>query len=167
MKSTLVFAVVCALALPALAATPKQLGRHKAWSSWVLMAKRGKECFAHSVPRTSEGEYTRRGAVSVAVTHRPGDRVVNELAFSAGYNYRTKSEAILRIDGRSFRLFVDGDTAYARDAGTDATIVDAMIKGSRMVVEGVSGRGTKTVDTYSLAGFSSAYRAITKSCHAN
>jgi hypothetical protein len=100
----------------------------------------------------------------VSVTHRPGDRVVNELAFSAGYTLKKQSEVVVVIDGRAFRLFVDGETAYARDPSADATIVDAMIKGSQMRVEGVSSRGTETVDSYSLSGFSSAYRSITKSC---
>jgi hypothetical protein len=155
---------LCVLATPAIAAEPKQLGRHKAWSSWVVMAPSGRECFAHSVPRKSEGNYSKRGSVSVSVTHRPGDRVVNELAFSAGYTLKKQSEVVVVIDGRAFRLFVDGETAYARDPSADATIVDAMIKGSQMRVEGVSSRGTETVDSYSLSGFSSAYRSITKSC---
>jgi hypothetical protein len=163
-KALLVFLAVCSLATQAIAAAPKQLGRHKAWSSWALMAPSGRECFAHSVPSKSEGNYNKRGSVSVSVTHRPGDRVVNELAFSTGYTLKKKSEVVVVIDGRSFRLFVDGETAYARDPSADATIVDAMIKGSRMRVEGVSSRGTKTVDSYSLSGFSSAYRSITKSC---
>ena len=43
-------------------------------------------------------------------------------------------------------------------------MVAAMKRGSRMVVHGVSSRGTNTKDTYSLNGFASAYRAISNKC---
>ena len=33
-----------------------------------------------------------------------------------------------------------------------------------MVVRGVSSRGTQTTDTYSLSGFTAAYRAINTAC---
>ena len=46
----------------------------------------------------------------------------------------------------------------------DKDIVAAMKRGSRMIVDGVSSRGTKTKDTYSLTGFTSAYKAISNKC---
>jgi hypothetical protein len=33
-----------------------------------------------------------------------------------------------------------------------------------MIVEGVSSKGTKTKDTYSLKGFTGAYKAISAKC---
>ena len=39
-----------------------------------------------------------------------------------------------------------------------------MIRGARLVVKGTSSRGTKTTDTYSLKGFSAAFKAIGKAC---
>ena len=39
-----------------------------------------------------------------------------------------------------------------------------MKRGEKMTVEGVSYRGTKTKDTYSLRGFTGAYRAISAKC---
>jgi hypothetical protein len=39
-----------------------------------------------------------------------------------------------------------------------------MKRGEKMIVEGYSARGTKTKDTYSLAGFSNAYKAISAKC---
>ena len=43
-------------------------------------------------------------------------------------------------------------------------MVNAMAKGSKMVVKGTSSRGTPTTDTYSLMGFMAARRAITQAC---
>ena len=54
--------------------------------------------------------------------------------------------------------------AFAVDTKTDKALVDAMIRGARMVVKGTSSRGTKTTDTYSLKGFSAAFKTIGKAC---
>jgi hypothetical protein len=39
-----------------------------------------------------------------------------------------------------------------------------MKRGSKMTVVGVSSRGTKTTDTYSLAGFTKAKNLMDKTC---
>ena len=46
----------------------------------------------------------------------------------------------------------------------DKAVVAAMSKGASLTVQGNSSRGTPTVDTYSLQGFSAAYKAITDTC---
>ena len=45
-------------------------------------------------------------------------------------------------------------------------IVREMQGGLEMVATGRSKRGTKTVDTYSLRGFTAAYKAISRACGA-
>ena len=68
------------------------------------------------------------------------------------------------IGKRKFELFTSGDSAWARNKKDDANIVRAMRSGAKMIVTGVSSRGTKTKDTYSLSGISAAHRAIGKAC---
>ena len=71
----------------------------------------------------------------------------------------------MKIGATSFsNLFTNGDNAWAPDNATDKKLVETMKRGERMIVEGVSARGTKTKDTYSLSGFSSAYKAISQKC---
>ena len=43
-------------------------------------------------------------------------------------------------------------------------MVALMKSGDRMIVDGVSAKGTKTKDTYSLKGFTGAYKAISAKC---
>jgi hypothetical protein len=68
------------------------------------------------------------------------------------------------IGDQSFELFTQGDGAWAKDKQADDALVKAMIKGLDMVVKGTSSRGTETIDTYSLSGFTKAYEAIGKAC---
>jgi invasion protein IalB len=70
----------------------------------------------------------------------------------------------MKIGAQTFKLFTNGDKAWALSDTEDKKIVDAMKRGSRMIVNGVSARGNKTKDSYSLNGFSSAYKAISNKC---
>ena len=153
-------AALLLLARPAAAAGPEQIGKYGNWSAWTMAG----ECFAHASPQKSEGDYTRRGDVSVSVTNRPARGIADEVSFAAGYSFRPKSVPTVEIEGVSFRLFVAGDTAFAPDAKTDQALVAAMKKGSAMVIRGVSGRGTETTDRYSLRGFTLAWRAVGRAC---
>ncbi|PCH84228.1 MAG: hypothetical protein COC02_02205 [Rhodospirillaceae bacterium] len=74
----------------------------------------------------------------------------------------TRTDVI--IGAKTFKLFTNLGHAFAVDQKTDKAFVDAMIRGARLVVKGTSSRGTKTTDTYSLKGFSAAFKAIGKAC---
>ena len=54
--------------------------------------------------------------------------------------------------------------AWAEDEEKDDLLIQAMKRGTTMVVKGISSRGTKTKDTYSLKGFTASYEAINKVC---
>ena len=114
---------------------------------------------------TEKGNYTRRGEVFILVTHRPATKTKDVVSFQAGYNFKGATEVVVTIDGETqFRLFTEGDMAWTQDAAMDRAFVAAMRKGSRMVVVGTSKRGTKTTDSYSLAGFTASRRAIGLAC---
>ena len=74
---------------------------------------------------------------------------------SLGYLKRLPARE-LKID-RSFVSHMDRDK-------DDATIVRSMVKGLALSVRGTSKKGTFSLDTYSLRGFSAARKAIVKAC---
>ena len=74
------------------------------------------------------------------------------------------SDAVVEIDGKKFTLFTHQDGAWAKNSEADGNLVQAMKKGTRMIIRGTSSRNTKTVDTYSLIGFTAAHTAIGKAC---
>jgi len=121
-------------------------------------------CYAGSEPKKSEGKYNKRGDIYVLVTHRPAEKLLGVISVAAGYTYKPGSEPSLAIGAEKFSLFTDADMAWANDQPTDAAIVRAMKAGREMIVKGISSRGTKTSDSYSLKGFTAAYRAIGKAC---
>ena len=148
-----------------LAQTPREIGTYRAWRAYVYdEAKGSKVCFMDSEPVDTEPKNVRRGQIYTLVTHRPGDKVRDEVSIFVGYPFKEGSTVKVTIGGKKFTLFTDADSAWNYDAHGDRNMVKAMIKGNVMIVEGRSKRGTRTRDRYSLTGFTAAHRAISKAC---
>lgn len=142
----------------------KLVGEFKQWSAHEIREGRAKTCYAHGEPIKQTGKYKTRGRTFIQVTHRPAEGTWNEVGITAGYSYRRDSEAIVTIDKRRFVLFTDKDTAWAKDSRQDRRLVRALKKGRKMTVRATSSRGTVTIDTYSLSGFTKAYQAMGRAC---
>ena len=134
------------------------------WSAFKYGSGKSRSCYIASAPQKETGNYKRRGDTFVLVTHRPGEGTRNVFELRAGYLYKKGSGVTVMIDGKNFDLFTQGSTAWAKDEKTDKALARAMIRGSKMRVTGISARGTKTVDTYSLRGFTAAYKTIDLNC---
>lgn len=170
LKALKSFAIGVAAGLLGLSAASAQdvtvIGTHGAWTAYSYQEDSGLVCYMASEPTKAEGNYTRRGDVFALVTHRPSEDSLDVVSIVAGYPYKENSDANVRIGSTSFDMFTHGERAWNRDAATDKTMVQAMIKGASLIVKGTSGRGTLTTDTYSLSGFTAAHKDITKACGA-
>lgn len=163
-KVALALLLVAPAAGPAGAAEPMLLGTYRDWNAFKLDEPTGPACWMVSRPKKQEGEFTKRGDVFILVTHRPAERAFDTVNFIAGYPIAEGSEVTLDIGQKKFRLFVDGEGAWARNAEIDSAIAEAMRAGTIMVVRGTSSRGTRTTDTFSLSGATAAHQAIGAAC---
>ena len=147
-------------------AEPVQMLIEKDWGAYRYDNDASRICFASSVPTTSKGKYDpeNRGDIRVFVSHGPGKAERDVVQVIAGYRYKAQSDVTLSIDGKSFKLFTLEDRAYAESEEDDRRIIMQMKRGNRMTIIGTSSRGTKTTDTYSLAGFSKTKAVIDKTC---
>lgn len=158
-----VWVIQIALTAPASAQNPKPIGSYGDWRALTYEESGKPVCYVFTEPAKKEGQYTSRGQVYALVTHRPADKKLNVFTIISGYTYKEDSDAILEIGDQKFTLFTQEGMAWANDED-DPKIVDALKKGTGMVVHGTSARGTETIDTYSLQGFSKAYDAIGNAC---
>lgn len=142
----------------------KEIGAFGDWTAYSFTENGSKVCYMASKPAKAEGKYARRGDVFALVTHRPDEGTKNVFSYITGYPYKSGSDAGVRVDGRDFSLFTQDETAWAPDAATDNKIIEAIRKGSSMIVKGVSTRGTETADTFSLKGSGAAHDAISREC---
>jgi len=85
-----------------------------------------------------------------------------------GYTYRAGEPAYAQVGSRKIELFTRNDgkagSAWVKDLGEETALIAAMRSGSTLTVSGISSRGTKTVDTYSLSGISTALDRAHSAC---
>lgn len=143
----------------------QQLGMFRDWRAYTFQENGATVCSMASNPTRKEHNNRPRGEVYAFVTHRPAQERYFEVSFVAGYTYEPASEVTVEIGSDTFRLFTEGDSAWARDPSTDRELAGAIRRGNRMIVRGLSSRGTRTTDTYSLSGSSNALDAINNACN--
>lgn len=161
----LAFCSISLLAFSAYAGAPQLIGEYDDWSAYIYKEGKNSVCYMASTPQKSEGKYTRRGDVYLVITHRPTDKSFDVVNFVAGYAYKNDAKVIVKIGKDTISdFFVENDKAWTMNANVDKKLVEAMKKGERLIIDGTSTKGTTTKDTYSLKGFSSAYRAISTKC---
>lgn len=140
------------------------LGQHGDWDAFADKKSKASVCYIGSNAIKDEGDYKKRGDIYVLVTKRKSEKYRDVVSFNFGYTLKPKQDVTVQIGSKKFKLFTSGETAWTYDAKDDAALVKMMQAGSEMIVNGVSSRGTKTKDTYSLKGISAAYREISKIC---
>lgn len=167
-KIALSFLVAAGAALlvasPAQAQEPKPLGEFQDWAAYTYESDSGPVCYIVSQPTDWEPKNVNRGPIFFLITHRPSERVRNEVNTIIGYPFKEDSTATVTIGDDSFELFTSGDGAWADTADRDRQIVEAMKAGTTMRLEGVSWRGTETLDRYSLLGVTDAMNKIDAEC---
>jgi len=149
---------------PVLAQEPEPLGEFNDWAAYTYKSESGPVCYIVSLPVDSEPKNVNRGPIFFLVTHRPSERVRNEVNTIIGYPFKENSTATVTIGDSTFELFTSGDGAWADSADRDRAIVEAMKAGSSMRLEGISWRGTETLDRYSLSGVTAAMEKIDAEC---
>jgi len=148
-------------ASPSFAATTT----HGDWLAYSQKENGNLACIMSGEPKKSAGKYTKRGQVYLIISHRPSEQRYNEISFQAGYTLKKDSSVVATIDGKKkFSLQSNKGHAWTIDADTDEAMIKALRAGTTLVIKGVSSRGTKTTDTFSLKGFTAAVKSINKTC---
>ena len=164
--ATLPFAVASLILalVPATIRADDFVGAFGDWNVQTYQEGDATVCLMWSQPKKSEGDYKTRGDIYAYVTHRPARKRLNEVSISIGYPFKKDSTLDIAVGDQTFALFTEGDTAWNRTPAADEKMVEAMKAGIAMTAAGVSSRGTKTSDTYSLSGFTKAHAAMNKAC---
>jgi len=153
---------MASLAVPkAIKKIQTKLGEFGDWEAYRDTDGSNLTCYIGAQPVKVMNNRIKRGKIFVLITHRPAENSFGVISFRAGYTFMKRSEAHVTIGNESFRLFTDTGHAFAYD---DTPLINAMIRGTSMIIQGTSSNGSQTTDTYSLKGVSSAWRSINKAC---
>jgi len=155
-------------ALPAKAEPANLLGAFGNWTAYSSGSGDSLTCFALSKPRATRPATAKRGPIYLMVSDWPARKVKGEAQIVYGYQGNEKGAAALGVGGDKFTFFIrntgkDG-SSWLQKLDDNARLITAMQEGVSAVASGVSARGTKTVDTYSLSGFKDALDRIHTAC---
>ena len=167
MNARIVFAsialILSSTAVFAQGANQQLLGQFNDWSAYSASTDKGKLCFVISQPKKRAPETLKRDPAYMFITHRPADKVRNEISVQVGFPMKDGSTADVTIAGQPFALMTQNERAWS-NGQDDSKIVDAMRRGADVIIKSTSGRGNVTTDTYSLKGISAALDKISKEC---
>ena len=147
-------------------AQPTLLGQFGDWGAYTATAGGKKVCYALAKPSSSQTEPANRprDPAYIFVSTRPAENVRNEISIVIGYPFKPGTDATVDIGSAKYAMYTQADGAWIKNAAEEARMVEAMRKGSDMVVAGESGRGTKSTDRYALKGLSQALDRVAQEC---
>jgi invasion protein IalB len=142
------------------------LGQFGDWGAYKATPGGKTVCFALSKPTSAVTDPAGRSRdPSYAfISTRPSEKVKNEVSVIVGYPQKPGVDASATIGSANYVMYTQNDGAWVKNAAEEAQMVEAMRKGADMVVKSVSGRGTKTTDTYSLKGVADALDKVAQEC---
>jgi len=145
---------------------PTLLGQYGDWGAYTASPGGKKICFAIAKPSSSETNPPNRprNPAYMFISSRPADKVSNEVSIIIGYPFKPSSEATVDIGSTPFALYTQQDGAWIKNAADEAHMVEAMRAGQSAVVKGMSAKGTRTTDTFSLRGLSQALDRTGQDC---
>ena len=158
-----------AAAAPSPTAQATLLGQFGDWGAYTATPGGRKVCFALSKPTSSvDNPPNRRTATNVVymfVSSRPSDKVKEEVSMLVtGYQLKPNTDASLSVGNTPFAMYTQNDGAWVKNASDETKLLDAMRKGSEVVIKATTSRGTQTTDTFSLKGVGQALDKIAQEC---
>jgi len=118
-------------------------------------------CLIQSAPlKTDIPEGKSRGE-NYLLVYRMKDNIEPIIQITAGFNYKSSDSISVQIDDIDYDFYSDTDTAWTNE---DKKTINAMKKGLEFITSGISDKGTKVIDTYTLKGFTAAFKKLMNDC---
>ena len=145
---------------------PTLLGQYGEWGAYTASPGGKKICFAIAKPSSSETNPPNRprNPAYMFISSRPADKVSNEVSIIAGYPFKPSADATLEVGSASFVLYTQQDGAWIKTNADEQRLIDSMRAGQSAVVKGMSAKGTRSTDTFSLKGLAQALDRTGQDC---
>jgi hypothetical protein len=142
------------------------LGQFGDWGAYTANSGGRTLCYAIAKPssQATQPAGRPRDPAYVFIATRPTENVRNEVSIIVGYPFKPGFEATVDIGSAKYAMFTQNDGAWVKNPAEEARMVDAMRKGSDLVVSGESGKGTKSTDRYTLRGLGQALDRVAQEC---
>ena len=146
------------------AGKPLQLASYGDWGVFLAQGEKSKTCYALATPKERVPSDLKRDPAYVFISNRPGENVREEISIIMGFPVKEGTAARAEIGSSDFDLIAKGPNAWIKNQAEEPHFVEALKKGSKLIVKAPSLKGHVTTDTYSLAGLSQALDRVEKEC---
>jgi len=154
---------------PASADPANLLGVFRNWAAYSTGTGSTMTCYAMSQPRATQPKGAKRNSIYLMFSDWPGRKIKAEPEIVPGYEYKANAPVTLGIGSDKFSFFSRNDaksgSAWLLSLNDGGHLLDVMSHGVLAQATGVSAKGARTVDTYSLAGFGDALAKIHAFCN--
>ncbi|MGH6850136.1 MAG: hypothetical protein ACREDD_06785 [Methylocella sp.] len=142
---------------------PAKLASYGDWGVFVAQGEKSKTCYALATPKERAPAGLKRDPAYVFISNRPSENVREEVSIIMGFPIK-EGGGRAEIAGSAFALISAGANAWIKNQAEEAHFVDALKKGSKLIVKASSLKGHVTTDSYSLNGLSQALERVEKEC---
>ncbi len=142
---------------------PSKLASYGDWGVFLAQGEKSKTCYALATPKDRAPSGLKRDPAYVFISNRPGENVREEISVIMGFPMK-EAGARAEIAGSGFDLIATGANAWIKNQAEEAHFIDALKKGSKLIVKASSLRSHVTTDSYSLNGLSQALERVEKEC---
>ena len=121
-------------------------------------------CYIGSIPTDTEIEEGKKRDITYILVYRINKNPDAIIQIEAGYPYDQNKTIEVTIDKAIYEFSSEEATPETAWTNKDKEVIYAMKKGIDLTITGISSRGTKTIDTYTLNGFTAAYNKLINDC---
>lgn len=143
---------------------PTQLASYGDWGVFLAQGEKFKTCYALATPKERIPAALKRDPAYVFVSSRPGENVREEISIIMGFPVKEGAPVRADVGGTTFDLVAKGSNLWIKNPAEEPQFVDALKKGSKLIVRAPSLKGNVTTDSYPLAGLSQALDRVGKEC---
>ena len=147
---------------------PTQIATTKNWTAYTRTTPDGKVCYALAKPSASDPKKFKRDPVYLLINDWPNRKVKDEIQVVPGYAYKEDVPVTMTVGKLVVEFFSKNDgnsgSAWVKDPADERKLLDVLRTGSKLVVAGTAKKGTKTKDTFSLAGVDVILDKVHKAC---
>jgi hypothetical protein len=116
------------------------------------------------MPIKKEPGNLNRAESRMFVTFRTKANIRDEISVTSGYPYKKDEKVNVTVNDNNFVFESSENFAWLTSKDQEIKIINLMKKKNDAKVIGISARGNKTTDTYSLLGFTDAYNSAKNKC---
>lgn len=163
---------------------PDFVGAYGDWKVYHTGSGKTRICYLLAEPKSRDPDDPKQEKAYAFISERPAERVRNEVSFVMGFEVAPGPEAkdkkkdkkpkkgesddpaapTVTIGDADFNLVPKGTDLWVKNPAEELQVIDEMRKGASLVIKAASHKGHKTIDTYSLTGFSQAIDKAQKDC---